>query len=163
MKREEELTVSVKALYADAAKSAIKKFRAKVGGRYYPGYHEDMISVVTKAILSIAEPKPEATEGGAHGTALSETIAKILWERFSPEHEVDWPSPHAAEYRGASRDIIASITVTEAMIKAACDAVILGEDENYQPFHLEPREAREAIEAAFAALTAKQTDGRDGE
>lgn len=64
------------------------------------------------AIDRIAELEAalKATEGGAHEKGMVETIAKILWERFSPEHEVDWPSTHAAEYRLASSDIIASIT-----------------------------------------------------
>lgn len=36
----------------------------------------------------------------------------------------------------------------EDLIEAICAAVILGEDENYKPVHLEPREARQALEAA---------------
>lgn len=43
-------------IYADIAASAIMKFKAKVGGRYYPGYHEDMRDSVKKAILA-AEPE----------------------------------------------------------------------------------------------------------
>jgi hypothetical protein len=40
---------------SEAAKSAIMKFRAKVGGRYYPGYHEDMRDEVAKAILALKD------------------------------------------------------------------------------------------------------------
>lgn len=36
----------------------------------------------------------------------------------------------------------------DSMIAAICAAVVLGEDENYKPVHLEPREAREALSAA---------------
>lgn len=36
---------------ADAAAAAVMKFRSKVGGRYYPGYHEDMRDAVRKAVL----------------------------------------------------------------------------------------------------------------
>jgi len=35
----------------------------------------------------------------------SEEIAKLLWERFAPGGEVEWPSTHAAEYRLAAEDI----------------------------------------------------------
>lgn len=34
-----------------------------------------------------------------------EAIAKLLWERFAPEHEVDWPPTHAAEYRSVADDL----------------------------------------------------------
>ncbi|MBB3521104.1 hypothetical protein [Rhizobium sp. BK456] len=37
------------------------------------------------------------------------------------------------------------------IIKAICKAVVLGEDENYKPVHLEPREARQAIAAYLEA------------
>lgn len=43
-------------------------------------------------------------------------------------------------------------TLTEEMIQAICDAVVLGEDEDYKPVHLEPREAREAVAAYLSAL-----------
>lgn len=33
-------------------RSAVMKFRGKVGGRYYPGYHEDMRDAVATAIRS---------------------------------------------------------------------------------------------------------------
>lgn len=33
-------------------RSAVMKFRGKVGGRYYPGYHEDMRDYVATAIRS---------------------------------------------------------------------------------------------------------------
>lgn len=38
---------------AEAAASAIMRFKAKTGGRYYPGYHEDMRDAVKKAIMAI--------------------------------------------------------------------------------------------------------------
>lgn len=37
---------------------------------------------------------------------MREAIAKLLWERFSPEHEVVWPSTHAAEYRLAAAAVV---------------------------------------------------------
>ena len=52
-----------------------------------------------------SEPAPQVVE--------AEHIAKLLWERFAPEHEVDWPSPHAAEYRSAAKDILASFASQE--------------------------------------------------
>lgn len=36
---------------ADAAASAVMKFRRKVNGRYYPGYHEDMRDAVREAVF----------------------------------------------------------------------------------------------------------------
>lgn len=39
--------------------------------------------------------------------------------------------------------------ITDDMITAACAATILGEDEEGNPVHLEPREARTALTAAF--------------
>lgn len=35
---------------AQAGRSAVMKFKSRVGGRYYPGYHEDMRSAVAEAI-----------------------------------------------------------------------------------------------------------------
>lgn len=35
---------------AVASAAAVMKFRSKVGGRYYPGYHEDMRDAVRKAV-----------------------------------------------------------------------------------------------------------------
>lgn len=35
-----------------------------------------------------------------------ETLAKLLWERFSPDHEIEWPPTHASEYRLAVEDIV---------------------------------------------------------
>jgi hypothetical protein len=42
--------------------------------------------------------------------------------------------------------------MNDDIIKAVCAAVVLGEGENYEPVHLEPREARQAIAAYHAAL-----------
>lgn len=36
-----------------------------------------------------------------------ETIARLLWDRFAVEHEVEWPSYDAAEYRGVAAEISA--------------------------------------------------------
>lgn len=36
----------------------------------------------------------------------NEQVAILLWERFSPEHEITWPSAHASEYRLAASDVI---------------------------------------------------------
>ncbi len=38
--------------------------------------------------------------------------------------------------------------LADDMIEAICAAVVLGEDEDCKPVHLEPREARQALEAA---------------
>jgi shikimate kinase len=40
------------------------------------------------------------------------------------------------------------------VINAVCAAVVLGEGENYEPVHLEPREARQAIIAYLSATGA---------
>lgn len=45
--------------------------------------------------------------------------------------------------------------MNDDIIKAVCAAVVLGEGENYEPVHLEPREARQAIAAYHAALAAR--------
>lgn len=39
---------------------------------------------------------------------IEEAIAKLLWERFAVEHEVEWPSRDAAEYRSVAADVIAA-------------------------------------------------------
>ena len=41
--------------------------------------------------------------------SVVEAIAKLLWERFSPEHEVEWPCSHAAEYRDAAAAIVVKL------------------------------------------------------
>lgn len=63
-------------------------------------------------------------------THAVETVAELLWNRFSPEHEVDWPSPNADEYRRVAADVLGAVltrpaeqAVTEAMIDAAVRAV----------------------------------------
>lgn len=55
-------------------------------------------------------------------THAVETVAELLWNRFSPEHEVDWPSPNADEYRRVAADVLGAVltrpseqAVTEAM------------------------------------------------
>lgn len=47
--------------------------------------------------------------------------------------------------------------MNDDIIKAVCAAVVLGEGENYEPVHLEPREARQAIAAYHAALAARSS------
>jgi hypothetical protein len=39
--------------FAEAAAAAVMKFRSKVGGKYYPGYHEDMRDAVREAVLAV--------------------------------------------------------------------------------------------------------------
>lgn len=39
--------------YATVASAAVMKFRRKVGGSYYPGYHEDMRDAVRKAVQDV--------------------------------------------------------------------------------------------------------------
>jgi len=41
---------------AESGRAAVMKFRAKVGGRYYPGYHEDMREAVASAIRARSTP-----------------------------------------------------------------------------------------------------------
>lgn len=43
-----------------------------------------------------------------------EAIAKLLWERFSPDHESEWPSAHAAEYRLAAKEIVNLVELAAA-------------------------------------------------
>lgn len=38
---------------SQAAAAAVMKFRHKVGGKYYPGYHEDMRDAVREAIKNV--------------------------------------------------------------------------------------------------------------
>lgn len=46
--------------------------------------------------------------GNAHVSATDEEeeIAKLIWERFAPAHEVEWPSGNAGEYRQVAKDIV---------------------------------------------------------
>ena len=41
---------------AESGRAAVMKFRSKVGGRYYPGYHEDMREAVAAAIRARSTP-----------------------------------------------------------------------------------------------------------
>lgn len=41
--------------------------------------------------------------------AAREDVAKLLWERFAPDHEVDWPSIHAGEYRSIADELLATL------------------------------------------------------
>lgn len=41
---------------AESGRAAVMKFRSKVGGRYYPGYHEDMREAVASAIRARSTP-----------------------------------------------------------------------------------------------------------
>lgn len=41
---------------------------------------------------------------------VAERIAELLWHRFAPSHEVEWPPFDAAEYRGVAADVIAALT-----------------------------------------------------
>ena len=50
--------------------------------------------------------------------------------------------------------------VGDDVIEAVCAAVVLGEGENYEPVHLEPREARQAIAAYLSAIAALTTEGQ---
>lgn len=48
--------------------------------------------------------------------------------------------------------------MNDDVISAVCAAVVLGEGENYEPMHLEPREARQAIAAYLSATGAGERD-----
>ena len=41
---------------AEVAAAAVMKFRRKVGGRYYPGYHEDLRDAVREAVKAALKP-----------------------------------------------------------------------------------------------------------
>lgn len=47
-------------------------------------------------------------------TSRVETIAEILWHRYSPDHEDSWPSPNADEYRRVASDILSTLTTEPA-------------------------------------------------
>lgn len=60
--------------------------------------------------------KPEGEQISGEADTWRENIARLLWERFSPEHEVDWPSTHSSEYRRAADDIVALSSLTSKQI-----------------------------------------------
>lgn len=47
-------------------------------------------------------------------SATTEAIAEMLWHRFSPSNETEWPSTHASEYRLTARDVLALLDTPPA-------------------------------------------------
>lgn len=114
-------------------------------------------------------PSPETDTAGIDD--IVERIAIDMHYADGDPCTVKWakqPGKYRASLRKDVRDVLASMTrlgisspatavtgcvqsggeVDEKMISAICAAVILGEDEDCKPVHLEPREARQVLEAA---------------
>ncbi|WP_435170739.1 hypothetical protein [Falsirhodobacter sp. 1013] len=65
--------------------------------------------------------RPAAPKADTDVAAQTEAIAEMLWHRFAPNQEVDWPSTHASEYRLAAGDIIAALTDPASNRSAGAD------------------------------------------
>lgn len=74
-----------------------------------------------------------------------EAVAKMLWERFAPSHEVAWPYYDASEYRLIAQDILA---LRPAGVREAVTWAISELDKN----------AAESAARARAKLIAAQTE-----
>lgn len=79
-------------------------------------------------------------------TSRVETIAEILWHRYSPDHEDSWPSPNADEYRRVASDILSALTTEPAAPEGRQD------DEAVDRF----------AQAMKAKLERKRAEGRGG-
>lgn len=115
--------------------------------------------------------EPVAVPAGA----LTERIAKLLWERFAPEHHVEWEGEtHKAEYRSVADDVLSMLrayvtvaptgwrlvpeTATDEMIEAAWDSDAADYVGEHKRIHCLADAWKEMLAVAPAAQTADHSE-----
>ncbi|MDV4166232.1 hypothetical protein R1538_34850 [Rhizobium leguminosarum] len=150
---------------ADIAASAIMRFKAKTGGRYYPGYHEDMRDAVKKAILAADIPLTEERDRLREENRASKVLLESKDEtirQLTEERAEQWRQRRDAEgSRDAGHAAADSLRIERDALRETMEGIVHFSDAlNFRNDHLS-KALSQWIEEGRKLLSPPTAEGRE--